>query len=128
MLLDLYILGISAAGAYTSKSKPFLSTYLIAFSKLLSKDTISTSILSLSISLYIEFMLGISATQGGHQVAQKLINTTLPLYYSIETFSPFEFIKLIPKSAFVLNVSTELAFASICSISGFITPVASNPR
>src|SRR5690554_3133083 len=88
MLLDSYILGISAAGAYTSKSNPFLSTYLIAFSKFLSKETISTSILSLSISLYIEFMLGISATQGGHQVAQKLIKITLPLYCSIDTFSP----------------------------------------
>jgi hypothetical protein len=61
-------------------------------------------------------MLGISATQGGHHVAQKLINTTLPRKASREVGLPSKSVRSI-LGAFIVAVSTGDAFMiPVCKI------------
>src|SRR6476620_7449880 len=57
----------------------FLLAYFFAFSKLSSSDTIIKATLLVSVALYNFSIEGISARQGGHQVAHRLTNIFLPL-------------------------------------------------
>src|SRR6476620_758728 len=67
----------------------FLETYFFAFSKLSSRDTITKATLLESKDLYSFSIEGISARQGGHQLAHKFTNSFLPLKFFRLTGVPF---------------------------------------